>query len=359
MNEGESIRFFVGTYSQQGPYVPTANGEGVISCTLDLTSGEIEKESVCREAINSTYMAKDADGEYLFVACDMFASVGSVKVLSVDSHGFLELLSSQSSHGKSTCHIDCDSEGRMIFASSYLDGKVTAYRFDGDELSPAERVISYEGSGPNPNRQEKAHAHQALVSPNNRWLYVCDLGSDKIWIHDLPDLFGNSEEPRSIDVPAGYGPRHLVWNPAKEKVYVFCELNSHILVYDWNSKTGGMNLVADVPALPDEYEGDPAGAAIRLHPSGKALYVSDRGQNSIVALTIDESDGSLSYDSWFPIQGKTPRDFAIDPTGRWLLSANQDSDCIVPFLLNPDTGLPSGDTAPVFECGTPVSLLFL
>lgn len=351
----QSVTFFIGSYSDEGPYVPTANGEGILTCTLDLESGQIQKTSLSKEGINSTYLDKSPNEKFLFVACDMFSSVGNVTAFSINNKGSISKLSTQSSHGKSTCHIACDREGNKIFVSSYIDGKLAAYNFDGNKLSPASEIITYEGSGPNPDRQERSHAHQAVVSPDNKWLYVCDLGSDKIWIHDSNDLQGSI---RSIDVPAGYGPRHLVWNSPLSRAYVYCELNSHILVYDWDNQSGMMTLVEDKAALPKEYKGEAAGSAIRIHPTNQALYVSDRGQNSIIVHTIDET-GRLKFESWFSIKGKTPRDFAIDPTGQWLLSANQDTDSIVPFRLDPESGLPTGEAAPLFECGTPVCILFL
>lgn len=353
--ENQTVSFFVGSYSDDGPYVPTANGEGILSCTLDLKTGKIQKNSLCEEGANATYLDKSPDDKFLFAAIDRFSEIGSISVFSIGSDGSLSRLSTQPSHGKSTCHITCDRKGERIFLSSYIDSKLAAYTFDGSKISPATEIISYEGSGPNPDRQEDSHAHQAMVSPDNKWLYVCDLGSDKIWIHEMADLENNI---RSIDVPAGYGPRHLVWNELLNQSYVFCELNSHILVYDWDEETGNMILVQDKAALPEEYKGMAAGSAIRIHPNYKALYVSDRGQNSIIVHSIDDS-GRLKYESWFSIKGKTPRDFGIDPTGQWLLVANQDTDSISPFRLDPESGLPEGETGLMFECGTPVSIQFL
>lgn len=352
---GKTVNFFVGSYSDEGPYVPTANGEGILSCTLDLKSGKIEKIGLCDEGANATYLDKSLNDKYLFAAIDRFSEIGSVSVFSIGSNGSLSRLSTQPSHGKSTCHIAADRNGERIFLSSYMDSKLTAYNFDGSEISPATEIITYEGSGPNLERQEDSHAHQAMVSPDNKWLYVCDLGSDKIWIHDMADLENNI---RSIDVPAGYGPRHLVWNESLYKSYIYCELNSHILVYDWDKETGKMSLIEDIAALPEEYKGQAAGSAIRIHPKHKTLYVSDRGHNSIIVHSIDES-GQLTYESWFSIRGKTPRDFAVDPTGNWLLVANQDTDSIVPFRLDDESGLPVGEYASSFECGTPVSIQFL
>lgn len=353
--ENQTVPFFVGSYSDEAPYVPTANGDGILSCTLDLKTGNIQKNSLCEEGANATYLDKSPDDKFLFAAIDRFSEIGSVSVFSIDNEGSLSRLSTQPSHGKSTCHITSDQKGKRIFLSSYIDSKLVAYNFDGSEISVATEIITYEGSGPNPERQEESHAHQAMISPDDKWLYVCDLGSDKIWIHELANLENNI---RGIDVPAGYGPRHLVWNEPLHKAYVYCELNSHILVYNWNKETGNMSLVQDKAALPEEYKGQAAGSAIRIHPNHKALYVSDRGQNSIIAHSIDES-GKLTYKSWFSIKGKTPRDFGIDPTGHWLLVANQDTDSIAPFRLDVESGLPVGEAAPLFDCGTPVSIQFL
>lgn len=355
VGKDKTVNFFVGSYSEDGPYVPTANGEGILSCTLDLKSGKIEKNSLCKEGVNATYLDKSSNEKYLFAAIDRFSEIGSVSVFSIGSNGSLSRLSTQPSHGKSTCHIASDRNGKRIFLTSYMDSKLTAYNFEGSEISPATEIITYEGSGPNVERQQDSHAHQAVVSPDNKWLYVCDLGSDKIWIHDIVDLENNI---RSVDVPAGYGPRHLVWNELLHKAYLYCELNSHILVYDWDQETGNMSLIEDIEALSEEYNGQAAGSAIRIHPNRKALYVSDRGHNSIIVHSIGES-GQLKYESWFSVRGKTPRDFAVDPTGNWLLVANQDTDSIVPFRLDDESGLPVGEYASSFECGTPVSIQFL
>ena len=353
----DTSTFFVGSYSDTGPYVPEARGIGVSMCVLNLESGTIEKRGECTEAKNSTYLEKSPDGEYVFVAADMFDDEGEVQVFSLES-GELSLVSSQSSHGQSTCHVSCDLKGEMVFVSSYQDGKLTTHKFNGEEIFPASRIISYTGSGPNAERQEAAHAHQAVVSPNNKWLYVCDLGSDKIWIHEPDKLSEDKKSWKSVDVPPGYGPRHLVWNAQLPIAYVLCELNSHILVYEWDELDGEMDLIEDIDALPNEYTGVAAGAAIRFHPTNKTLFISDRGQNSIVVHSINESDGRLTYEEWFSTRGKAPRDFNIDPTGKWLLAANQDTHTIVPFQLDSRTGLPTGKAGQIFETGTPVCILF-
>lgn len=352
------LQFFIGTYSEKGAYIPQANGKGIMSCTIDPGSGQIQQVNLCKEATNATYLAKAPTDNILFAACDRFISLGEVKAFTIAPNGSLRLLSSQNAHGTSTCHLACGPQGRRIFVASYGDGKLTAHQFDGKMISPDPQIIAYEGAGPNVERQEAAHVHQVIVSPNGKWLYACDLGSDRIWLHDLSHAPGDLQVRQGIEVPAGYGPRHLVCHPTLPLTYVFCELNSHLLTYSRDDQSGLMTLIADESTLPADYTGIPSGAAIKLHPSLKALYVSNRGHHSLTAFSIDDTDGHLKFETRFSTGGKEPRDFSIDPTGRWLLAANQHSDNIVPFRLDPFTGLPAGEAAPPFPCGTPVCILF-
>lgn len=355
-NDSNQQLFFVGTYTGEGPYVPTAHGEGIYACNLNTQTGKVDKWSVCKQVPNASYLARSSEKEFLFSVDDRFDDIGSVKAMTYDIHGNMKILSSQSSEGTSTCHLTCDSKGENIFVISYLNGILTRHRFDGDKFTGEAECIHYEGSGPNPERQEQAHVHQAAISSDGNWLYVCDLGSDKIWIHDI-SIAETLNINGSIDIPPGYGPRHLVWHPALPKAYLFCELNAHVLTMNWNKENGALDLVEDHDSLPEDFNGVPAGSAIRMHPSGKGLYVSNRNHDSFTFFSIDEN-GSLSFETCFPTGGKTPRDFGIDPTGKWLLAANQDSDTIIPYRLDPSTGAPTGDSAEVFECGTPVCILF-
>jgi len=355
-NENDGQLFFVGTYSTEGPYVPEANGRGIISCLLHTRTGKIDTVSACDAIVNASYLDRSLNSKRLFSVDDQFDQPGSVQAFACDEKGRLQPLASQGSRGTSTCHLSCDEEGYNVFAVSYLNGVLTHHQFDGETFTGNPDCIHYEGSGPNSNRQQAAHAHQAAISPGGRWLCVCDLGSDKIWIHRIKNgEFLRIEQ--TVDVPTGYGPRHLVWHPDGAKVYVFCELSAHLLVYRWDEQSGDMVQSGDLASLPDEFEGAPAGAAIRMHPSGRALYVSNRNHNSLTMFSVDER-GGLEFETWFSTQGKTPRDFAIDSTGQWLLAANQNSDTIVPFRLDPNTGGPTGEAGPPYPCGTPACLLF-
>lgn len=349
--------FFAGTYSDKRPFIPDPKGSGIVSCMLNTVSGEIQQVGLCKEAVNAGYLIESKNKNILFAACDNDPLPGEVKAFAINKNGALSFLSAESTRGTATCHLGCNANGNRVFAASYSSGQLSVHYFDGKSFLGNTSVIAYKGSGPNRERQEASHIHQAVISPDGKWLYACDLGSDKIWIHDL--LKSNDPQiVKGVETPRGYGPRHLIFHRELPIVYILCELNSHVLIYTCNEATGSMTLVADEPTLPADYQEIPSGAAIKLHPSMKTLYVSNRGHDSLTVFSINETNGCLTFETRFSSGGKEPRDFAIDPGGQWLLVANQNSDNIVPFKLDAVTGLPAGDVAQPFKCGTPVCILF-
>jgi 6-phosphogluconolactonase len=350
--------FFAGTYSDKRSFIIEPKGLGIVSYMLNIASGEIQQLDLCKEAVNAGYLVKSENKNILFAACDNDPLPGEVKAFAINKNGSLGLLSAESTPGTATCHLDCNANGNRVFAASYGDGNLSVHYFDGKSFLGNTSVIAYKGSGPDMERQEASHIHQAVVSPNGKWLYACDLGSDKIWLHDLSNESGDLQILKGIETPPGYGPRHLIFHQKLPVIYVLCELNSHVLIYTCNDATGSMTLVADEPTLPADYREIPSGAAIKLHPSMKTLYVSNRGHNSLTVFSIDEVNGCLTFETRFSSGGKEPRDFAIDPGGQWLLVVNQNSDNIVPFKLDAVTGLPAGEVAQPFKCGTPVCILF-
>jgi 6-phosphogluconolactonase len=198
----------------------------------------------------------------------------------------------------------------------------------------------HEGSSVNERRQERAHAHCVVPSPDNRYAFVCDLGMDKIVAYKL-DL-ENGEIPLN-DVPytettPGAGPRHLTFHPNGRLVFVINELASTLTSYRYDADTGTLEHIQTVPGLPEDFEGSNTAADIHVSPSGKFLYGSMRGHDSIVVYAIDEETGELDYVEHKPSGGETPRNFAIDPTGTFLLAAHQDTNNIVVFRVEPDSG---------------------
>lgn len=351
--------FFVGAYSEPGPYFE-ANGEGLYSFALDLETGFVRELAVNQKIVNATYMAKQEQGNHLYVASDLYFSPGKIIACEIDNiSGEVMACCSQSCLGQATCHIALNSSADQAFVSSYLDARVTQHTLDGATVSPHSHLLEYsgksDGEGANPERQEAAHAHQAVISPGGRWLCVVDLGNDKIWVHDLQSL---DKEPKYLSISSGAGPRHLIFHPSLPIVYLFCELNARLITCSFDEITGGLRIQSEQETLPADFSGVPAGAAIHLHPSNKALYVSNRNSHSVTVFTVGVN-GELTCASKFSSGGGDPRDFGIDRTGAWLVSANQNTNNLSSFRLDVSTGLPI-DAKPVhnYSCGSPVCVLF-
>ena len=349
--------FYVGSYSKQGGYFPARTEEGLSLFALNIETGELIKKRGFKDVINGTYLAK-YENDILLVASDEFLDPGNIISYAIKKDGSLNALSSQSNQGAATCHVSASKITKQVYVASYIDGRITVHELREGKLSPAMYVYQYYGQGPNKDRQEQSHAHCAEISPDGKWLYVCDLGSDKIWLHDTKNLTGKFSDVIGIRVPSGYGPRHLVFEKGLSKIYVICELNAHVLTYNQNQETGMLTLIDDQPTLPEDYEGVPSAAAIRMHPSNNTLYISNRTHNSIAVFSINRSTGILTFETRFDTNGKEPRDFNFDPSGKWLVCANQDSDSLVSFELDAQTGLPTMEIKSVLKCGTPVCLLF-
>lgn len=350
--------FYVGSYSKQGGYFPARTEEGLSLYALNNKTGEITKKLGFKNVVNATYLAKYGN-DLLLVASDEFLEPGNAISYAIQKDGSLITLSSQSNQGAATCHVSASEITMQIYVASYLDGRISVHDIKDGQLYPAEHIYQYYGKGPNEERQEHSHAHCAEISRNGKWLYVCDLGSDKIWLHDAQNLTGDFSDVIGIAVPEGYGPRHMVFSENYAKVYVICELNAHVLTYEQDQETGVLTLVEDQPTLPTDFDGVPSAAAIRIHPSRKTLYISNRTHNSIAVFTINSPTGLLNFATRFDTDGKEPRDFNIDPSGQWLVCVHQDSDTIVSVELDIKTGFPiSGKVNSTVKCGTPVSIIF-
>lgn len=346
-----SARFLIGSMNQPGPYLH-ATGEGLTTCVLDETTGVVTRLQSCPGAENVIWMTRA--GNVLWVATERYLEPGEISALVMDEAGVCSRIgSAQSSHGGAICHIAVVPDAGTAYVSSYLGG-ISVHRIGSDgAVCAAHQIITYQGSGPDAERQEKSHPHQAVVSPDGKRLYVCDLGADMIWIHRI-DASGLGPA-RGVPVPPGCGPRHLVFHPTLPLLYLFGELDARIHVFAFHDDH--LDLRSTHETLPQDFAGKPAGAAIKLHPAGSALMVSNRNRDSITVFRVDAT-GELVRADGFPTQGRTPRDFAVSPSGRWLLAVNQDSHTVVPFELNPTTGLPTGTRGPGFACGSPVCAAF-
>jgi len=326
------MRLFIGTYTTRKSAIPGTSGNGVMTCLFNSGGGYFSHLQMCADVVDPSWLQLADDQQHLFVASERLEQAGEVFGFSVDAGGGLTLVSSQSSQGLATCHLT--TTDTHLYATSYLDGRLSAYTRDGGCLKAAQSVIQYSGNGPNLERQKSAHAHQAVVSPNGRWLYVCDLGSDCIRLHSLRN--GVPTHIQDIEVGLGFGPRHMVFHPSKPLAWCVCELTPVVLSFGWNEDTGRLHLLQTFKLLDClEFEGFGAAAAIHLHPSARLLGISDRAADSICLCTVGET-GALASLQRIRSEGRVPRDFAFTPDGRWLIIAYQDSNSLTSHSIAED-----------------------
>lgn len=339
----------VGSYTRPEAHVPTACGEGIVTFALDPASGRLERCGVLGGILNPSYLACDASTRRIFAVSENIAATGAVHQFHLGADGSLTPLAHQPSPGTATCHVSVLPDGRVC-ATSYFGGCLAIYPVLDGLLAPADRVFHYHGRGANPQRQEASHAHQTVVAPGERWFYVCDLGADCVWQHDLAAEI----PPVGWPMPPGHGPRHLVFHPEHPRTYVLGELTGAVMVCDWDAQTGALRVATTTPVL-DE---DASAAAIRLHPSNRTLWISIRKSSTLRAFPLD-AHGLTGESSDTRMDSGEPRDFAISPDGRWLVSANQSANELVVIELDPATGLPTGRPPSRFGVDTPVCVLFL
>lgn len=351
------IQFAVGTYTETQPHVPHAKGEGISLIALDEDSGRLTLLSTMGGIINPTYLHWNGDKKMLFTITEE-EGPGWVQGFTIDSEKSElspeEILPGPGAGG---CHLS--GMGDRLFATAYGGGTMTAYRLDDGLLSETIAAFSYHGNGANRNRQEAPHLHQAVVTPDGELLYLCDLGSDKIWTHELSSGLPGVQKI-ALSLPSGYGPRHLILDPESPTAFILCELIPKLLTAII-LPDGSMTIVDETDMTLRNLGGkDCAPAAVKIHPSGKTLAVSNRFCDTITVFAIVRWDGGapfLKKLEEFSCGGKTPRDITFSPSGRWLLMANQDSDTITTRSFHPQDGIPLEPWGPEFSLGTPVCVV--
>ncbi len=341
-----------GTYTQHGSkgiYVFRFNGENAAATAVS--------EAAVK---NPSYLAVRADGK-VYGVNEAADGQGAVTAFTFDkSSGTLIPLNSQPSHGDNPCHIALDKTGKWAVVANYTGGNFSIYPILADgRLGEAAQVIQHKGSSINKSRQEKAHAHAAAFSPDNRYLTIVDLGIDKLMVYPFdPKKKKPVAEPahEAVATP-GTGPRHLVFHPGLPYAYTIEELSGFVTAY--TVKGGQLTQFQTLSAHPEKFDGSIGSAAIRIAPGGRFLYASNRGSsNTIAVFAIDPGNGRLELKQIQSTGGKGPRDFVIDPSGRFLLCANGQSNAVRVFKLDKTTGLLE-DTGQEIEINTPVSLCFL
>jgi 6-phosphogluconolactonase len=225
------------------------------------------------------------------------------------------------------------------------------------KLGSASDNIQHKGSGPDKSRQEGPHAHSIWADPTNQYALACDLGLDKVIVYKLDLTNGKLVSHSEGSVHPGAGPRHLDFHPDGRHIYVINEIDATLSAFSWDSKFGKLNEIQSISTLPPGVTGPKSGADIHIHPSGKFVYGSNRGHDSIAIYAVDKTTGMLTWIGYEATRGKTPRNFALDPTNQFLLAANQDSDDIATFRIDPQSGKLA--YLATTQTPTPVCLKFL
>ena len=347
----------VGSYTVSMPHV-RAEGVGISVLKLDVQQARFTPVSTFGQLRNPSYLALSDDGKRLYAVEELLEKEGaSAAVLAFEAtSGDLSLLASVPAMGDAPCHIALDRPGQRMFISNYGSGNLVTYGLDEEGLPTGEPVtIQHQGVGTNPERQEGPHIHQAVATPDGQSLLICDAGTDVIARYDIASSLIDLSPDMIVKTHGGALPRHLVISHDGEHVFVVHELACTIGSYAYGAD--GLRLLSEVSTLPQNHIGSSACAAIRLHPSGRFVYASNRGHDSIAAFEVSQEKGALRPVGFYPTRGKAPRDFAIDPTGSYLVAANQDSHSLSVFLIDPASGELIATGEP-FEIGSPVCVLF-
>ncbi len=353
--------FYVGTYTEDG-----SKSKGIYAYRFDADSAEITSLGVAAETTNPSFVALHPNGRFLYAVNEVGnykgPNSGGVSAFSIDhATGKLTLLNEVPSRGADPCYITVDKTGKYVLVANYTGGSVTVFPVLPDgKLGEASAFIQHNGHGTNPQRQEKAHAHSIDLSPDNRFAMVDDLGLDELFVYKFNSVNGSltPNSPPFARLDPGSGPRHFVLSPTGKFAYVISEMKSTVTAFSNDEKTGKLHPLQTISALPKDFTGQNDDAEIQMHPSGKFLYASNRGSDTITVFAIDPGKGTLTPVEYTPTQGKVPRSFEIDPTGRFLFAENQKSDNIVVFRIDAKTGRLT-PTGKVLEVASPVCVKFL
>jgi 6-phosphogluconolactonase len=346
----EPIRFGTGTVLQ-------GKGKGIHLLSLDPESGALTLLGVAAVAANPSYLAFDTSQHFLYAVNELKTyqgqPTGTISAFAVDATtGSLTLLNQLPTHGIDPCHVTVDPQRRHAFVANFMSGSVCVLPIrDDGSLEAASDFIQHLGQGIDPQRQSGPHAHSVTLDPAGAVAFVPDLGLDKVLIYRF-DAAGGMLEPNAtpwLKQRPGSGPRHLVLHPNGRFAYLVNELNATVAALLYDPATGALQHMQTVPTLPGDFAGTNICADIQVHPSGRFVYASNRGHDSVAAFAIDPATGHLTPSSHTPSGGRTPRNFCLDPAGRLLLAANQDSDRIVVFRVDAQTGAlqPTGYAASV------------
>ena len=331
------VPIYLGTYTDGA-------SRGIYRLALDPANAHLSEPVLVAQAVNPSFLAWHPSQPVLYAVSETdtvgAAKSGAVMAFRIDGSGGLTQINQEPSGGGGACYVSVNAAGSYAFVANYGAGSVAALpiREDGG-VKPASAVVQHTGSGPHGTRQTHAHAHSIRAMPGSPFVLAADLGADQLFVYRFDESTGvlQPHQPPSAAASPGAGPRHFAAHPSGDAVFLMHELSSTIASYAWDGAAGTLHKRGEVSTLPEGFTGENTTAEVTVHPTGRFVYGSNRGNDSIAAFRV-AADRTLTRIGVYPTGGKTPRHFAIDPSGAFLIAANQESDTIALFRIDSETG---------------------
>lgn len=344
---------YIGSYTEPG----MGNGSGIGLTTFDPASGELAPVQSITEAVNPSYLTVSDDGRFLYSVNEIDG--GGVTAYARDPEsGALRRLNGQQTGGTHPCYLSIDPTGRFLLVVNYNGSNLAVFPLAANgTISPASQILAHEGSSINPNRQQVAHPHMIRSTPDGRFVYVTDLGADKIVRYRLDTDAGALVDPVDTAMTPGMGPRHFAFSNDGKTLVVIGELDSTLVSFAIGDE-GELTPVSTVSTLPADFTGESTCAHVLFSPDGRFVYGSNRGHDSIAVASFDAATRQLEIVEIVPTGGKEPRNFTLDPAGNWLVAGNQHTDTVNVFRRDAESGkLTATDNQ--IESITPIAFQFV
>lgn len=340
IKEGLMPPFYVGTYTRPEGHV-NGKATGIYKVQVDPVTGKLVNKKTVARLVNPSFITFSPNKKYLYAVSELAHEdepTGFVYAYKIDKDS-LQLINRLPTDGQAPCHVSIDKTGKFAFVANYVGGVAKMYHIQENGALTAAHKIQLTGKSVHP-QQDSPHLHSVIISPDNKLALVPDKGTDKIWIFKID--FENGQlipfHQPFLKIQNGAGPRHLVWSSNGAVCYVINELDNTINTIEYNAAQQSFTSIQSTSTLPANFQGESYCADIRLHPTGKFLYGSNRGHNSIAMYQVDSKTGKITFIGTEATRGDYPRNFRVGPNGEFLYAANQNSDNITTYEIEPTTG---------------------